>query len=92
MSEYDREEVLNHFSHFVSSRDIEDAAYELINLEYDHQDIFASVKKVEKYLTLVEDLFQKMVFSGKQIPPKEAPPPQKAKRGPVIIRDGKKIN
>ena len=93
MSEYDREEILNHFSHFVSSRDIDDAAYELMNLEYDHQDIFSSVTKVDKFITLVQDLFQKMVFSGKQIPPaKESPSPKKAKRGPVVIRDGKKIN
>lgn len=93
MSEYDREEILNHFSHFVSSRDIDDAAYELMNLEYDHQDIFSSVTKVDKFVSLVQDLFQKMVFSGKQIPPvKETPSPKKAKRGPVVIRDGKKIN
>ena len=50
LSEYDREEVLGHFSHWVSSRDIDNAAFELVNLEYDHQDIYASLKKVENYL------------------------------------------
>ena len=93
LSEYDREEVLNHFSHWVSSRDIDNAAFELMNHEYDHQDIYSSLKKVESYLDLVHDLFEKMVFSGKQAPPvKETAPPVKAKHGPVIIRDGKRIN
>jgi len=92
LSEYDREEVLNYFSHWISSRDIDDAAYELMNLEYDHQDIFSSVKKVEGYLSLVQELFEKMVFSGKQGPPVPKSKPTKSKHGPVIIRDGKKIN
>ena len=64
-----------------------------MNHEYDHQDIYSSLKKVESYLDLVHDLFEKMVFSGKQAPPvKETAPPVKAKHGPVIIRDGKRIN
>lgn len=92
LSEYDREEVLNYFSHWVSSRDVDDAAYELMNLEYDHQDIYTSVKKVESYLSLVNDLFEKMVFSGKQAPPIQVPGPSKSKHGPKIIRDGKQIN
>lgn len=93
LSEYDREEVLNYFSHWVSSRDIDNAAFELINLDYDHQDVFPSLKKVENYMDLVHALFEKMVFSGKQASPvKDTAPPKKAKHGPVIIRDGKRIN
>jgi hypothetical protein len=93
LSEYDREEVLNHLSHWISSRDLDNAAFELMNLEYDHQDIYASVQKVEKYLNLVHDLFEKMVFSGKGIiPVKESIPQSKPKHGPVIIKDGKRIN
>ena len=93
LSEYDREDVMNHFSHWISSRDIDNAAFELVNLNYDHQDIYASLKKVENYLTLVHDLFEKMVFSGKQTPPiRETAPPKRSRYGPVIIRDGKKIN
>ena len=88
LSEYDREEVLNHLSHWVSSRDLDNAAFELMNLEYDHQDIYASVAKVEAYLDLVYDLFEKMVFSGKVAPPVSRP----ASKGPVIIKDGKRIN
>lgn len=91
LSEYDREEVMNHLSHWVSSRDLDNAAFELMNLEYDHQDIYASVLKVENYLTLVHDLFEKMMFSGKVAPPvKENKPP--VRHGPVIIKDGKRIN
>jgi hypothetical protein len=91
LSEYDREEVMNHLSHWVSSRDLDNAAFELMNLEYDHQDIYASVLKVEKYLTLVHALFEKMMFSGKVAPPVvESKPP--ARHGPVIIKDGKRIN
>lgn len=92
LSEYDREEVLNYFSHWVSSRDVDDSAYELMNLEYDHQDIYSSVKKVDNYLSLVFDLFEKMVFSGKQAPTVKETRAPKSKGGPVIIRDGKKIN
>jgi hypothetical protein len=91
LSEYDREEVLNHLSHWVSSRDLDNAAFELMNLEYDHQDIYASVQKVENYLTLVHDLFEKMMFSGKVAPPVKEIKPQ-PKHGPVIIKDGKRIN
>ena len=91
LSEYDREEVLNHLSHWISSRDLDDAAFELMNMEYDHQDIYASVEKVEKYLALINDLFEKMVFSGKAAPPvRESKPP--SRHGPVIIKDGKRIN
>jgi hypothetical protein len=91
LSEYDREEVLNYLSHWVSSRDLDNAAFELMNLEYDHQDIYASVEKVENYLSLVDDLFEKMVFSGKAAPPvQESKPP--VRHGPVIIKDGKRIN
>ena len=93
LSEYEREEVLNYLSHWISSRDLDNAAYELLNLEYDHQDIYTSVLKVEKYLNLVHDLFEKMVFSGKGVPQvKESPTPVKPKHGPVIIKDGKRIN
>ena len=91
LSEYDREEVLNYLSRWVSSRDLDNSAFELMNLEYDHQDIFASVKKVDNYLTLVNDLFEKMVFAGKgEQPVKEARP--QPRHGPVIIKDGKRIN
>ncbi|HLO57290.1 MAG TPA: hypothetical protein VK179_00975 [Bacteroidales bacterium] len=90
LSEYDREEVLNHFSHWVSSRDLDNAAFELMNLEYDHQDIYASVAKVEIYLELVYELFEKMVFSGKVASPVHDLRP--AGKGPVIIKDGKRIN
>ena len=48
LSEYDREEVMNHLSHWVSSRDLDNAAFELMNLEYDHQDIYASIRKGRK--------------------------------------------
>ncbi len=93
LSEYDREEVLNYLSRWVSSRDLDNAAFELMNLEYDHQDIFASVRKVDNYLILVHDLFEKMVFSGKAAPPVKEPAPQvKTKHGPIIIKDGKRIN
>jgi len=93
LTEYYREEVLNHLSHWVSSRDLDNAAYELMNLEYDHQDIFGSVRKVENYLFLVHDLFEKMVFSGKGVPSvKEPAPLKKPKGGPVIYRDGKRID
>lgn len=93
LSEYEREEVLNYLSHWISSRDLDNAAFELLNLEYDHQDIYASVLKVERYLDLVQDLFEKMMLSGKGVPPvKEPAPPVKTKHGPVIIKDGKRIN
>jgi hypothetical protein len=93
LSEYEREEVLNYLSHWISSRDLDNAAFDLLNLEYDHQDIYASVLKVEKYLNLVHDLFEKMVFSGKAVPPaKEQALQVKPKHGPVIIKDGKRIN
>jgi hypothetical protein len=91
LSEYDREEVLNNLSHWVSSRDLDNSAFELMNLEYDHQDIFASVQKVDNYLTLVNDLFEKMVFSGKAAPPVKESKPQ-PRQGPVIIKDGKRVN
>ena len=91
LSEYDREEVMNHLSHWISSRDLDNAAFELMNLEYDHQDIHASVQKVENYITLVHDLFEKMMFSGKAAPPVKESKPQ-PKHGPVIIKDGKRIN
>jgi hypothetical protein len=91
LSEYDREEVMNHLSHWVSSRDLDNAAFELMNLEYDHQDIYASLLKVENYLNLVHDLFEKMMFSGKVAPPVKEPKPQ-PKHGPIIIKDGKRIN
>lgn len=94
LSEIDRQEVMyKYFGSWVSSQDLDNTAFELINLEYDHQDVFPSLKKVENYLNLVQDLFEKMVFSGKQAPPpKETPSPKKAKHGPVIIRDGKRVN
>ena len=93
LPEYDREEILNYFSHWVSSRDVDDAAFELVNLKYDHQDIYSSLMKVDNYLTLVYDLFEKMVFSGKQAPPiRDTKSSKKAKNGPMIIRDAKKIN
>ncbi len=93
LSEYEREEVLNFLSHWISSRDLDNAAFELLNLEYDHQDIYASVLKVEKYLNLIHDLFEKMVFSGKAMPSEKEPAPQvKTKHGPVIIKNGKRIN
>ena len=91
LSEYDREEVMNHLSRWVSSRDLDNAAFELMNLEYDHQNIYASVQKVANYLNLVHDLFEKMMFSGKIAPPVvESKPP--TRHGPVIIKDGKRIN
>jgi hypothetical protein len=91
LSEYDREEVLNHMSHWVSSRDLDNAAFELMNLTYDHQDISNSVVKADNYLNLVLDLFEKMMFSDKSAPQarEQKPPPR---QGPVIIKDGKRIN
>jgi len=91
LSEYDREEVMNHLSHWVSSRDLDNAAFELMNLEYDHQDIYASILKVENYLTLVHSLFEKMMFSGKVAPPVQESKPQ-PRHGPIIFKDGKRIN
>jgi len=91
LTEYDREEVMNYLSHWVSSRDLDNAAFELMNLEYDHQDIYASVQKVENYLTLVHDLFEKMMFSDKVAPPVKESKPQ-PKHGPIIMKDGKRIN
>ena len=89
--EYDREEVKAHLSNWVSSRILDDTATELMNMEYDHQDIFASVQKVEKYLTLVLELFEKMMFAGKVASPIiESKLPNR--HGPVIIKDGKRIN
>ncbi len=82
---------MNHLSHWVSSRDLDNAAFELMNLEYDHQDIYASVLKVENYLTLVHNLFEKMMFSGKVAPPVVESKPA-TRHGPVIIKDGKRIN
>ena len=82
---------MNHLSHWVSSRDLDNTAFELMNLDYDHQDIYGSVQKVENYLNLVHDLFEKMMFSGKVAPPvKETKPP--LRHGPIIIKDGKRIN
>ncbi|MBW6500061.1 MAG: hypothetical protein K0B05_01600 [Bacteroidales bacterium] len=91
LSEYDREEVLNYLSRWISSRDLDNSAFELMNLEYDHQDIYVSVSKVENYLTLVNDLFEKMVFAGKAEQPVKESKPQ-PRHGPVIIKDGKRIN
>lgn len=91
LSEYEREEILNYFSHWISSRDLDNAAFELMNLQYDHQDIYASIQKVETYLNLVNEFFEKLVFSGKAAPPVKESKPQ-PRHGPVIIKDGKRIN
>lgn len=91
LSEYEREAILNYFSNWISTRDLDNAAFELMNLQYDHQDIYASVQKVANYLNLVHDLFEKMVFSGKAVTPVKESKPQ-PKHGPIIIKDGKRIN
>ena len=49
-------------------------------------------RRLESYLSLVNDLFEKMVFSGKHAPPIQESRPPKSKHGPKIIRDGKQIN
>jgi hypothetical protein len=89
LNEYEREEMHNHLSHWVSYRDLENAAFELIELQYDHQHIHPSIIKVEKFLNLMLELFEKIMYSGKVAPVKETKVPV---GGPIIIKDGKRIN
>jgi hypothetical protein len=58
---------------------------------YDHQNILAAVQKVDTYLTLTGELLEKMVFAGKPAAAVKEPaaPP---KQGPVIYKDGVRIN
>jgi hypothetical protein len=48
--------------------------YDLINLDYNHQDIMKSIDIIEKYLDVLQEIVEKLVFSDKTIPkPTEEP-------------------